>query len=279
MSCATNSRKVAAAAAGGGISGSVSKRAFYLGAAASVLGGLLLARQVLRQYRLVSALTSGRRAAGRPPGRVQVLAGQERVEPLPPDKLAGRRCAGCQARTENKSGLWYSLQGQLYCQDCAPGRVKKAGVSLAVPTPAVQLASGPGKQPPVGRRIRLKPGWVSVGAIKNLDGYTVLLSNGQSTGLTISPGFKVEGDGQVKLTQDQWFVNYDLVGKPLAGPYDSLNQAKGMAALLATLDWNRPMQDFAVEEVRLIAALENSYRAGIEDEKLLKQHAMLVGAA
>ena len=278
MSCARNSMKVAAVAARVGINSRVSQRAFSMGVA-GLLGGLILARHFLRQYRLVSALASVRRpATGRQTGRIQVLAGQERVEPLAPASLAARRCAGCQAAAERKLGLWYNIGGQPYCQDCAPGRAKKAGVSLAVPAPTSPLSSGPGRQLPVGRRVRLKPGWVSVGAIKNLDGYSVALSNGRPTGLTISPGFKVEGDGQVTITKDRWFVNYDLAGKPLAGPYDSLNQAKGMAALLAALDWNRPMQDFAVEEVRLITALENSYRAGIEDEKLLKQHAMLVAA-
>lgn len=278
MSCARNSKKVAAAAAGAGISSRVSQRAFSLGAA-GLLGGLLLARHFVRQYRLVSALASVRRpATASRLGRIQVLAGQERVEPLAAGHLVGRRCAGCQAAAERKSGLWYNIGGQSYCQDCAPGRAKNAGVSLAVPAPSTSPSSGPGRQLPVGRRIRLKPGWVNLGAIKNLDGYSVVLSNERPTGLTISPGFKVEGDGQVTIIKDRWFVNYDLAGKPLAGPYDSLNQAKGMAALLAALDWNRPMQDFAAEEVRLITALENSYRAGIEDEKLLKQHAMLVAA-
>ena len=278
MSCTQNSRSVAAAAARTGISGAVSKRAFYLGAA-GLLGGLVLARFFRQQYRLVSALASVRRPAGAGrPGRVQVLAGQARVDPLAPASLTSRHCSGCQAVAEHKSGLWYSIDGQPYCQDCAPGRAKKAGVSLTVPAPAPLPASSAAKQLSAGRRIRLKPGWVSIGAIKNLDGYNVLLSNGERTGLTISPGFKVEQDGQVTITQDRWFVNYDRAGKPLAGPYDNLNQARGMAALLAHLDWNRPRQEFTVAEVRLVTALENSYRAGIEDEKILKQHTMLVAA-
>jgi hypothetical protein len=63
--------------------------------------------------------------------------------PAAPGALQGQRCAGCNAPFRGKPGLWYVVDEDAYCGDCAPGAARQAGVDLArPPNPASPPAPG-----------------------------------------------------------------------------------------------------------------------------------------
>ena len=98
--------------------------------------------------------------------------------------------------------------------------------------------------------IKLKPGRVRVG-VAQVEGYTVLRARDrQETGLTITPAVKIDGNGQVELNKNSWFVNYDRVGQPVGGPFRTRQEAEGLASELARFDWNRAIEEFSDEEIR-----------------------------
>jgi hypothetical protein len=253
LSCQRIANRLAQAATRVGISDQASRRTFYLGlATAGLLAGLLGVGPfwLRRQLRAVG----GASVAGS--STVKTLSSLDRVEPIPTERLAGRRCANCRASSQDKRGWWYDLRGQAYCQDCAPDQAGKVGVSLALPTSAKSAPALPKYQE--GRRIQLKPTLLSVGPLDHLEGY-VVTAGGKETGLTITPEFKTEA-GRVRVNQARWYVNYQRAGKPVAGPYSSLNEARSMAGLLAQFEWNRPVEDFSDNEIRAVAQVAAVYR-------------------
>ena len=290
MACGRNASKAAEAACAGGISKSVSTKTFYLSATAAgllTISGIWLSRRLLQQVRKLSMTAPDQLEVGSlleqdSTPKLKTLVGQERVEPVSVDKLIGDACFKCKVRPRHKSGAWYRLQSQIYCQDCARDKAREIGATLvasvttAVPPPTIasipsaQSTSRPGRYK---RKVNLKPTWVSLGAIKNVEGYEVILPGGTKTGLTISPEVKLEGDGRLNINKLRWFVNYERAGRSIGGPYESLNQAKGMASLMAQFDWNRPPESFTKKEAEAITAAANAYRADIEEEKFLKQQA------
>ena len=88
-----------------------------------------------------------------------------------------------------------------------------------------------------------------------VEGYTVLRAcDRQETGLTITPAFKIEGNGQVQVNRKSWFVNYSRVGQPVGGPFRTRQEAEGLASELARFDWNRA-------RAFLVTAEEGSFSA------------------
>lgn len=232
-----------------------------MAAAGVLLSGLLLSHRFSRQQHgsAPSSLPGSE--------RVKPLAALERIEPIPTDMLPGKRCALCKAPVQGK-GAWYNLGGRVYCQECAPGQANKAGVTLA--RPAASRSETAVKYPQTGRRTALKPRLVKVGPVDNLEGYAVWAGN-KDTGLTLVPEVKLEANGQAKINKARWFVQYDRAGKPVAGPYESVGEAKGMASLLANLDWNRPVEQFADEEIRGVTRMAREYREDLDFRQYVKQ--------
>lgn len=282
MSCGQTSNQAADAATHIGIPRSVSKKTFYIGAATVGLltvGAFWLSRRLLRQYQALSTDQSDQtqitpESAAARSTRVKALPGQERIEPIPPDKLNGRHCAKCRAEAGSKHGAWYSIQGQNYCQDCAQEKARKAGANLVPPSAGAVTTTLP-KFSTKGRRLALKPAWINAGGLKNLDGYEVFLSDGTRTGLTLTPEVKVDESGRVTINKTRWFVNYDRAGRPIGGPYESLNQARSMASMMAQFNWMRSIEEFPNEELEVITRAANSFRADLEEEKIIKERAAL----
>ena len=280
MSCNTKLRQVGEAATQAGITPRTSQKSFYLGlaVAGTLLGSLLLSRQRRRQGQTRSAP----KTAADPPARLPILSGPERVEPIPPNELRGQPCAQCQNSPQHRPGPWYRLQGQThstgsgqaYCQDCAQDKARQAGVSL-LPPPARAASTiiSPNSFRPkayLPRRTTLKPKSIKIGSIDNLEGYAVL-ARGQETGLSLTPEVKVEAGGQVRINKGRWFVNYDQAGKAIAGPFESIKQAQGMASLLANLNWNCRVEEIPEEDVRTASAMGREYREELGFAKQLKQ--------
>ena len=71
-------------------------------------------------------------------------------------------------------------------------------------------------------------------------------------------------NGQVKINKSHWFVHYNRASQPVAGPYESVRQARGMASLLAHFDWTKNVEDFSEGEIREISYLTQSYRQELE---------------
>lgn len=282
MSCGQTSNQAADAATHIGIARSVSKKSFYVGAATVGLltaAGFWLSRRLLRQYGALSTgpsnqtqITPGSAAAGS--SRVKTLPGQERIETIPPDKLSGRHCAKCRAEAGSKHGAWYSIQGQNYCQDCAQEKARKVGANLVPPSGEAVTMTLP-KFSTKGRRVTLKPTWINAGGLKNLDGYEVFLTDGTRTGLTLMPEVKIDENGVVTINKTRWFVNYDRAGRAIGGPYESLNQARSMASMMAQFNWMRSIEEFSNEELEAITRAANSFRADLEEEKIIREKAAL----
>jgi hypothetical protein len=91
----------------------------------------------------------------------------------------------------------------------------------------------------------LKRRTVKAGPVDNVAGYAVWTGQ-KDTGLTLAPEVKMAANGQVKINKSRWFVNFDQVSKPIAGPYESVRQARAMATLLAHLDWTKNMANFSI---------------------------------
>ena len=253
MACDRSLRQVTDVATRNGVSGGTSKKAFYLaaGAVGTLLGGWLF-----RRYVFPGQPTSPPLARSTEPEGIKSLATPERIEPVPIDRLVGQRCVQCRRPAQGK-GSWYDLNGRLYCQACAEGQAEEVGVQLVRPTEAKPGTNF--KYPRTGRWTSLKPRTVKVGPVDNVAGYAVWTGK-KDTGLTLVPEVKLTGSGQVKIDKSRWFVNYDQVSKPIAGPYESVRQARVMAALLAHFDWTKNVEDFSEGEIREISQLTQDYR-------------------
>lgn len=263
MTCSTFSHKAAGAATQSGITPGTRKRAFYLATAAAGLfcSGLLLARRFSRRQQ-GSALPS---LTG--PEQVKPLAALDRIEPVAADKLSGQRCAGCKTPAQGK-GAWYNLGGHVYWQECALGQANKSGVTLT--RPAASRYTTVVRYSQTGRPASLKPRLVKVGPVENVEGYAVWTGK-RDTGLTLVPEVKLEANGQAKINKSRWPVNYDRAGKPIAGPYTSVSEVRGMASLLAHFDWTKEVENFGDEEIRQTLKMTREYREGLEFEEHMRQ--------
>ena len=171
---------------------------------------------------------------------------------------------------QDKRGLWYAIRASTYCQDCASAAAREGGFSLGVRSTSMNsgVVFNPDDTPSVA--VKLKPGQVRVG-VTQVEGYTVLRARDrQETGLTITPAVKIDGNGQVQVNKNSWFVNYDRVGQPVGGPFKSLGEAQGLASELARYDWNRAIEEFSDEEIRGSVRLANNYRENLAFKKYMR---------
>ncbi len=255
MTCTGIFRRAAGAATGSGIPG---RKSFYLGlaaAAGAMLGGGLLWQR--RQQPLPSLSPPPAQAAS----PVRPLAGREQVGPLPDNDNNERTCARCRTSGQDKKGLWYRINGQTCCPDCAQEAARKAGVTLTVPPPP-KLPDIP--RLPQAKRVILKPKKVKIRSLE-VESFSVLTNAGQETGLRLVPGFKAdEQQQQVKVNKAKWFVWFDQAGRPIAGPFGSIRQAKGLASLMAHFDWTRPAEEFSAQQLQAVVRIANRYRENVE---------------
>jgi hypothetical protein len=250
MACESRTRQVALVARSSGIPAASSRGGFYTAlAAGTILGALFMARWLRRREKRSQKISP-----------IPTLTGQPRLAPIPADKLNNRQCAGCQSSARNKRGLWYAIRDSNYCPDCSPAAARKGGFSLALPSSETfgPLAFNAAATRPVA--VTLKPGRVRVGPTE-MEGYTVLRTHDRrETGLTITPAYKIDSSGHVQANNKSWFVNYDRVGQPVGGPFQSRKEAQGLASELARFDWNRAIEEFSDEEIRESVKLANNYR-------------------
>jgi hypothetical protein len=260
MACESRSRQLALISTAAGIPAPASRRGFYAAlAGGTTLGALLLGRWLARPKKPPSNQR----------GSVPTLAGQLQLDPIPADQLKDQQCSNCRSMAQDKRGLWYAIRGSTYCPDCAPAAAHQGGFSLGVRSASMKsgVVFNPDGTPSVA--VKLKPGRVKVG-VAQVEGYTVLRARDrQETGLTITPAVKIDGNGQVRLNKASWFVNYDRVGQPVGGPFQSLPEAQGLAAELARFDWNRAIEEFSDEDIRGSVRLANIYRENLEFGKYM----------
>jgi hypothetical protein len=104
---------------------------------------------------------------------------------------------------------------------------------------------------------------VKVGAVDNVAGYAAWTGQ-KDTGLTLVPEVKLAANGQAKIDKSRWFVHYNRASKPVAGPYESVREARIMASLLAHFDWAKNAENFSDGEIRQISHLTQDYRHELE---------------
>lgn len=112
---------------------------------------------------------------------------------------------------------------------------------------------------------------IKVGPLENVEGYAVWTGK-RDTGLTLVPEVRLAADGQAQVNKSHWYVNYDRAGKLVAGPYSSVSEARGMASLLTNLDWTRPVEQFADEEIRIVTRVTREYREDLEFKRPYAQN-------
>ncbi len=258
MACEGATRRLAAAARLGGIAALAGKKAYYAGARLAALG----LWRPFRHWRRASA-------GEKPSAPLPVLVTQVRVEPIPTGELpSGQSCAGCRAGIGQKQSLWYRLNGQLYCQDCAPAAARQVGATLVGPAAPAGVMSGDISRLPPARPAVLRPARLKVGLVENVAGYAVSVY-GRDTGLSLVPEVKVE-QGQVSIDQTRWFVLYNQAGLPIGGPFASIKAAQGLASLLVNFEWNKSVEGFDDGELQKIVAIGNRFRENIEFEQRLR---------
>lgn len=260
MACESRSRQLALVSTAAGIPATASRRGFYAAlAAGTALGALLLGRWLARPKKSPSNQS----------GSVPTLTGQLHLDPIPAGQLNDQQCSGCRTTARDKRGLWYAIRGSTYCQDCASTAAREGGFSLGVRSASIKsgVVFNPDDTPSVA--IKLKPGRVRVG-VAQVEGYTVLRARDRrETGLTITSAVKIDGNGQVQVNKNSWFVNYDRVGQPVGGPFRTRQEAEGLASELARLDWNRAIEEFSDEEIRGSVRLANNYRENLTFKKYM----------
>lgn len=258
MACESRSRQLALVSTAAGIPATANRRGFYaVLTAGTIFGALLLGRWLARP----------RKASATQSGSIPTLAGQLQLDPIPAGQLDDQQCSGCRSKAQDKRGLWYAIRGSTYCQDCAPAAARQGGFSLGVRLASLKsdIVFNPDGTPSVA--IKLRPERVRVGMTR-VEGYTVLRArNRQETGLTITPVVKIDGNGQVQLNKKSWFVNYNRVGQPVGGPFQTRQEAEGLASELARFDWNRAIEEFSDEEIRGSVRLANNYRESLTFKK------------
>lgn len=260
MACEFRSRQLALVSTTAGIPATASRRGFYVAlAAGTALGALLLGRWLARP----------KKSPSNQRGSVPTLTGQLQLDPIPAGQLNDQQCSGCRTTTRDKRGLWYGIRGSTYCQDCASTAARQGGFSLGLRPTSIKNGVVFNSDDIPSVAVKLKPGRVRVG-VTQVEGYTVLRARDrQETGLTITPAVKIDGSGQVQVNKKSWFVNYDRIGQPVGGPFQSLPEAQGLAAELARLDWNRAIEEFSDEEIRGAVRLANNYRENLAFKKYM----------
>lgn len=63
---------------------------------------------------------------------------------------------------------------------------------------------------------------------------------------------------------EEWYIHYDCAQKVLAGPFDFINEAQYLAALLAHFDWTRLANKFSRREIWEVRRIIAEYMREIE---------------
>jgi hypothetical protein len=96
--------------------------------------------------------------------------------------------------------------------------------------------------------------------------YRVVRSDGSDTGLAITPYLEQNGDGgQVAAKANSWGITHTGTGALIDGPYDSLEQAQGLATKLAPLPWAGTAMPKA--DMNRAKRLIKAYRQSLAGEK------------
>jgi hypothetical protein len=301
MSCERNANTIAHLATQVGIPRLASKRAFYVGLAAGAAGLLaVVARRAVPRLRRIPSKgdTGGGVADSRADGldlvtsqAIPALPGRKRVAPPPPDALAGKICANCQATPQGKPGVWYVIEEKAYCQDCAPHAASEADVDLTTPSgpspPSVSwtgtLAVGSmetSKQTAPqailaaadSRRVHLHEAPVEVktssGRARIARGaYFVTTRAGTGTGLAITPVLKKDDRGDLVTDTGRWAVTHVKSGMAMAGPYTSIDEARLLASVLAEIDWGREPDALSRRELAASAQIIEAYNQALAEAR------------
>jgi hypothetical protein len=282
MSCENTSNRVARLACRAGLPRLASKHLFYLGAAAGIAGGLVLGRKRLAQAtararfrlrRLTRRLVS---SSGKPPAlidptRIPEMGGRRTISPTPRDRLRDE-CTGCGSSPAAKPGAWYVIDGQAYCQDCAPQAAGEAGARLESPAaPTSHTTTFPSSSalaytgaglitpPPTGRRAPMSTGRDATPldpdkrvettlqrktlqvkgklesgeiATSQVEGYEILARNRY--------GQVTTGLGIAHL-EGGWSLTHLASGSMIAGLYETPVEAQQLACVLAQWEcWTAP---------------------------------------
>lgn len=273
MSCTNNVQRCTIAAVKGGISRNANKAAFFAGTCLGVIA--LLAARPFRFWRQRKQSKPGK-IRPLPPrsssSLLPVLRGIEQVKPIPANQLTGQ-CAQCgNSVRESPNGAWYRLNKGQYCPHCAPDRAKAENIVLLPATTEAASGDRPLRYTP--RLTTLQAKSVSVGAVENIQGYSVRCL-GRDTGLSLVPEVTMR-EGQAKVNSSRWFIIYERAGEPIGGPFANVKQAQTMASLLANFDWTRAPGQFTPAEVQQAAAMARQQRGDLgfyrdkEEEKQLE---------
>jgi hypothetical protein len=294
MSCDSNSNILARAACRVGISRLPGKYAYAAGLIAGAAG--LLATVGIVAPRLLKGVVRRDQPAASPPldivdvRRLPSLSARAQVPPAQPAALKDKTCANCAALPAAKPGAWYVIDDKAHCQDCAPRAAQAAGVDLVVPRqppPSTSPASARGMNleavtqslprwfAEAARNVRLEMrpveiktawgDWVRLAS----DAYFVYRREGSSgTGLAITPLLRRDSQGNVTTDTRQWNVTHLNSGKVVGGPFDSLDEAHGLAgALAAFTDWRRSDDKFSQAEIREARQIIQDYRGILENAR------------
>ncbi len=293
MSCDSNANILARAACRVGVSRLPGKYAYTAGLIAGA-AGLLATAGIVAPRLLRGAVRRDQPAASQPPEMVDVrrlpsLSARAQVPPAQPTALKDKTCANCGALPAAKPGMWYVIDDKVHCQDCAPRAAQAAGVDLVVPrqpTPSTSPTSARGMnlqaitqslprwfaEAARGVRLEMRPvevqtarGWVRLTS----DAYFVYKRDGSSgTGLAITPQVLYDSAGNVTTDTRRWYVTHLNSGKVVNGPFDSLDEAHGLAgALAAFTDWRRSDDRFSPAEIRETRQIIQDYRGILEKAK------------
>ncbi len=315
MSCESKSNKVVALARKVGIPHLSGKKAFYAGllVAASQASVLLATLGLLAA---IKAKASGNESPGQEapggndrkpvaivtPQDIPALPSRRAITPAAPQALSGKTCSNCSASPKSKPGLWYVIDEDAYCQDCAPRAAREADVDLAVPSGPGPTTPGAGQQhgdnlgsrqvPATGFRavlesadpesIRLEEGAVDIrsanGRIRIPRGaYYVLRKDGTSTGLAITPWVEKK-QGELVTAPDSWVITHLSSGLAMTQPYSSAAEARILASILAQIDWRRPTEAISRREMEATRQVIKSYNETLAEAKARKGDRALAGS-
>lgn len=205
MACGTNALTVSnlPARVGAGIAQMSSKQAFFTGLAVGASGAGLGALIVAHRRRLTNLFR------GNPPRQAITVAKPTRPKPRPIPGLA-----------EGKSESTRSIPA-------LAGKNRRQAKPIPALAATTRLKAAP---------VRMQTGEGQPFLADN--GYHVVRPDGSETGLAITPYLEQRGaGGQTMANPNQWGVTHTATGALIDGPYDSLEQAQGLAAKLAPLAW------------------------------------------
>jgi hypothetical protein len=216
VSCESQSNKIASLVGqvSTGISQLSSKQAFYAGVSVGVSGAGLSAILVANRQRIASFFQ--RRGQAQPRQAISIGPGTPvRPKPKPIPALG---TAGTSTQTKPKP---------------MPGLAKTTSKQKPKPIPTLSN--------PASTTIdtRLKATSVAVktadGQSTKTEGYDVVRADDSRTGLAITPYVGQQGNGESK--PGGWGITHVGTGALIDGPYDSVDQAQGLANQLASLRW------------------------------------------